>query len=116
MDQTWEIVNSLAGKLDSYSPIAAGEQRWALLALKLQEESGEVAEAVIGALGLNPRKGKSHTWDDVRRETCDVAVSALVMLARMGGDPQWFFEEHLKGLQIRDLAQEATDDEPATVN
>ncbi|WP_035844368.1 MazG-like family protein [Kitasatospora azatica] len=109
MEQTWEIINSLANKLDSYSPLAPGEQRWAFQALKLQEESGEVAEAVIGALGLNPRKGHSHTWEDVKKETCDVAVSALVMLARMGGDPKSFFEEHLRGLQVRDLAQEAMD-------
>ncbi|MFF7633276.1 MazG-like family protein [Kitasatospora sp. NPDC008050] len=103
MDDTWEIINSLARHLDSHSPLPAGEERWVLQALKLQEECGEVAEAVIGALALNPRKGHSHSWDDVRKEACDVAVSALVLLSRMGGDPRWFFEEHLQALRRRDL-------------
>ncbi|GAA1951101.1 MazG-like family protein [Kitasatospora viridis] len=102
MDQIWETVNSLAGKLDSHFQ-RSDEERWTVQALKLQEEAGEVAEAVIGALGANPRKGFSHGWDDVRKETCDVALSALVMLARMGGDPRWFFEEHVRSVAGRDL-------------
>ncbi|MFF2949806.1 MazG-like family protein [Kitasatospora sp. NPDC057965] len=86
MEETWKIVNSLATALDKHFD-RSDELRWTVQALKLQEEAGEVAEAVIGALGANPRKGFSHDWDDVRKETCDVALSALVMLARMGGDP-----------------------------
>ncbi|MFJ1795364.1 MazG-like family protein [Kitasatospora griseola] len=101
MDDTWNIVNSLADRLDAHFD-RTDELRWTVQALKLQEEAGEVAEAVIGALGANPRKGFSHDWDDVRKETCDVALSALVMLARMGGDPRSFFEEHLRSVADRD--------------
>ncbi|MER6398823.1 MazG-like family protein [Kitasatospora sp. NPDC059973] len=101
MEQTWQIVNSLASRLDVHFD-RSEELRWTVQALKLQEEAGEVAEAVIGALGANPRKGFSHDWDDVRKETCDVALSALVMLARMGGDPRRFFDEHLRSVAARD--------------
>ncbi|MFE7531729.1 MazG-like family protein [Kitasatospora sp. NPDC057542] len=101
MEETWKVVNSLAERLDSHYD-RNDEQRWTVQALKLQEEAGEVAEAVIGALGANPRKGHSHDWDDVRKETCDVAVSALVMLVRMGGDPRRFFDEHLRAVASRD--------------
>ncbi|MFJ1707139.1 MazG-like family protein [Kitasatospora sp. NPDC088346] len=101
MEKTWEIVNSLAARLDAHFD-RGDELRWTVQALKLQEEAGEVAEAVIGALGANPRKGFSHDWDDVRKETCDVALSALVMLARMGGDPRRFFDEHLRSVAARD--------------
>ncbi|MCX4758653.1 MazG-like family protein [Kitasatospora purpeofusca] len=101
MEQTWTIVNSLAARLDAHYD-RSDELRWTVQALKLQEEAGEVAEAVIGALGANPRKGFSHDWDDVRKETCDVALSALVMLARMGGDPRRFFDEHLRAVAARD--------------
>jgi NTP pyrophosphatase (non-canonical NTP hydrolase) len=45
--------------------------------IKLMEESGEVAQAWIGYTGQNPRKGKTHTRDDVRDELADVAVTAL---------------------------------------
>ena len=48
-------------------------------ALKVQEEAGELAQAVIGVLGQNPRKGVTHTWDDVIHEAFDVALSALVL-------------------------------------
>ncbi|MFI9272272.1 MazG-like family protein [Kitasatospora sp. NPDC052896] len=100
MNEIWEITNSLASRLDSHFD-RADEQRWTVQALKLQEEAGEVAEAVIGALGANPHKGFSHDWDDVRKEVCDVALTALVMLARMGGDPRRFFEEHARGVAAR---------------
>ena len=48
-------------------------------ALKVQEEAGEMAQAVIGVLGQNPRKGITHTWDDVVYEAIDTALSALVL-------------------------------------
>jgi NTP pyrophosphatase (non-canonical NTP hydrolase) len=49
---------------------------WSRLA-KITEEAGEVVAAYIGATGQNPRKGVTHTMDDVRRELLDVAVTAL---------------------------------------
>ncbi|MFJ8477733.1 MazG-like family protein [Kitasatospora sp. NPDC094011] len=64
MNETWETINSLAKKLDSHFD-KPDERPWVVQALKLQEEAGEVAQAAIGALGANPRKGHSHTWDDV---------------------------------------------------
>ena len=48
-------------------------------ALKVQEEAGELAQAVIGVLGQNPRKGVTHTWDHVVGEALDTALSALVL-------------------------------------
>lgn len=44
---------------------------------KIGEEFGEVVEALIGATGQNPRKGKTHSLGDVREELLDVAVTAL---------------------------------------
>lgn len=48
--------------------------------LKVMEEAGEVAQAVIGMAGQNPRKGQTHSVDDVACELIDVAVTALVAL------------------------------------
>jgi hypothetical protein len=39
--------------------------------LKVQEEVGEVAQAAMGAVSANPRKGRSHTWEDVQNELCE---------------------------------------------
>lgn len=44
---------------------------------KITEEAGEVIGAYIGATGQNPRKGHTHTLNDVLEELLDVAVTAL---------------------------------------
>jgi hypothetical protein len=70
----------VAGQLDARGNSAlAGLPETLCRALKVQEESGELAQAVIGVLGQNPRKGVTHTWDDVVNEAIDVALSALVL-------------------------------------
>ncbi len=100
MNEHWKTINYLAEDLSSYSSLPI-EQQWLVQAVKLQEECGEVAEAVVGALGESPRKGFSHTWDDVRSEACDVIITGMVLLARMGGDPECFFRDHLRTVTAR---------------
>nr|WP_245923304.1 MazG-like family protein [Actinoplanes atraurantiacus] len=56
--------------------------------LKVTEEAGEAAQAWIGLLGQNPRKGVTHTRDDVAAELADVAFTALVAIASLDLDPQ----------------------------
>ncbi len=56
--------------------------------LKVTEESGEAAGAWIGALGTNPRKGVTHTREDVADELADVALSALVAIESLGFDAE----------------------------
>lgn len=75
--------------------------------LKLSEEVGEVAQAAIGATGHNPRKGTSHTWDDVRAELCDVAITALVALRSLTPDARAVFTDHLAGVLERSLGPAA---------
>lgn len=54
-------------------------------ALKVQEESGELAEAVLGVTSTHNYKRK--TWADVREEAIDVAIVALdVALTRLPDD------------------------------
>lgn len=43
---------------------------------KLMEECGEVGQALSGWFGENPRKGFTHTIDDVLAELLDVMVTA----------------------------------------
>ncbi|MGW0707968.1 MazG-like family protein [Streptomyces sp. NPDC002643] len=71
--------------------------------LKLQEEVGEVAQAVIGATGSNPRKGTTHTWDDVQAELCDVVITALIALRMLTPDAQAVFTAHLAKVERRSL-------------
>jgi NTP pyrophosphatase (non-canonical NTP hydrolase) len=55
--------------------------------LKIAEETGEVVAAWFGATGQNPRKGRTHTRDDVAAELADVVTSAVVAMVSLGHDP-----------------------------
>jgi len=59
-------------------------QAWARIA-KVGEEHGEVVAAYIGAIGQNPRKGVTHTMDDVTDELLDVALTALAAVEHLRG-------------------------------
>jgi hypothetical protein len=54
--------------------------------IKIQEELGEAAAAYIGMTGSNPRKGVTHTDQDVAMELADVVISALLAIKYTGLD------------------------------
>ena len=58
---------------DDISPELAMRRRTG----KVFEEAGEVADAVNGFWGENPRKGVTHTVEDVESELLDVSLAAL---------------------------------------
>ncbi|MFD3328014.1 MazG-like family protein [Streptomyces sp. NPDC058701] len=60
------------------------EQQWTLQVLKLTEEVGESAQAVVGAWGTNPRKAQG-SWLHVQEEVADTAITSMVTLYRMLG-------------------------------
>jgi phosphoribosyl-ATP pyrophosphohydrolase len=97
---TWDTIDALATWLDTGSPVSP-ETRRILQILKITEEAGEVAEAVIGATGQNPRKGFSHTWEDVERELCDVIITAMVALTRVNPRAREVFAGHLDAVAAR---------------
>ncbi|WP_134655461.1 MULTISPECIES: MazG-like family protein [Streptomyces] len=90
----WTTIDDLWKWLEADQPVR-GREGLLLRMLKLSEEVGEVAEAVIGATGQNPRKGVTHTWDDVRAELCDVAITALVALRTLTPEAREVFGRHL---------------------
>jgi NTP pyrophosphatase (non-canonical NTP hydrolase) len=67
------------------------EHEITLRILKLAEEVGEVTQARLGVLGQNPRKGTTHTAEDVADELCDVIVTAMVALGSVVTDPAGHF-------------------------
>ncbi|WP_254390263.1 MazG-like family protein [Streptomyces sp. AC550_RSS872] len=112
MTDSWKTIARLAGLLEDHSTLPR-EQRILLQLLKIQEEAGEVAEAVIGVTGQNPRKGHSHTWQDVESEICDVIVTGMVALIRMNPDAETVFARHMQRIADRDLDDSGR---PATGN
>jgi deoxyhypusine synthase len=74
-----DAVRALSRWIDEHPGNAARDpeaRSWGRLA-KVQEEAGEVIAAFIGYTGQNPRKGVTHTVDDVVKELLDVAITAL---------------------------------------
>ncbi|CAM5237215.1 hypothetical protein SALBM135S_00657 [Streptomyces alboniger] len=96
----WDTVGRLHAWLESHNQRAPREALL-LRMLKLSEEVGEVSEAVIGAMGQNPRKGTSHTWDDVQAELCDVIVTAMVALRTLTPDAEAVLAAHLRRVAER---------------
>jgi NTP pyrophosphatase (non-canonical NTP hydrolase) len=104
-DRTWDTVARLVDWLDEHSRErdAAPEVTRLLRVMKLSEEVGETTQAVIGALGANPRKGTTHTWRDVEHELCDVIVTAMVALTTLNPDARAVFAERLEHVATRSL-------------
>jgi predicted house-cleaning noncanonical NTP pyrophosphatase (MazG superfamily)/NTP pyrophosphatase (non-canonical NTP hydrolase) len=72
--------------------------------LKLSEEVGEAAAAYLGMTGLNPRKGVSHTREDLVGEVADVIITGAVTIVKLAGGPgaaRAAFESHLAGVVSR---------------
>ncbi|MFF3844114.1 MazG-like family protein [Streptomyces sp. NPDC002328] len=101
----WDTVDALWAWLEAADrrPADARETTLLLRLLKLSEEVGEAAQAVIGATGRNPRKGATHTWEDVEAELCDVAITALVALRTLTPHPRETFTHHLTRVAARSL-------------
>jgi NTP pyrophosphatase (non-canonical NTP hydrolase) len=92
----WDEAGRLAGWLGD-SPVEAQ-------LLKLSEEVGEVAQAYLGMTGLNPRKGVTHTREDLTGEVGDVIITAAVAMVMLAGGPHEAseaFEAHLAGVLTR---------------
>jgi NTP pyrophosphatase (non-canonical NTP hydrolase) len=73
--------------------------------LKLTEEVGEAAEALIGLHGMNSRKGTCHSRDDLLDELADVIITAAVAMSAIadGGadEAQSHFEQRRAAIMAR---------------
>jgi NTP pyrophosphatase (non-canonical NTP hydrolase) len=81
-EQVWSTVRASRDWLDTAN--GADDRELTCRILKVTEEAGEAAGAWIGVLGQNPRKGVTHTKQDVADELADVAMTALVAIESLG--------------------------------
>ncbi|MFD5327612.1 MazG-like family protein [Streptomyces sp. NPDC127092] len=98
----WPTIARLHAWLTAHQKLPRSEEIL-LRVLKLSEEVGEAAQAVIGATGQNPRKGTSHTWQDVEAELCDVVITAMVALRTLTPDAAEVFARHVDRVAARSL-------------
>ena len=99
MDSLYDTVRHATDWLNANNGTGASEISFRLL--KVTEEAGEVAAAWIGACGQNPRKGRTHTIDDVADELADVVVTALVAIASLDRDPQTVIDRCAEKIRTR---------------
>ncbi|MDJ0460425.1 MazG-like family protein [Streptomyces sp. H27-C3] len=105
-DTDWTTIARLVEWLDKESSTSLSPAESRLLRiLKITEEAGEVAEAVHGAMGSNPRKGASHSWDDVQSELVDVILTGMVALYTITPDAPKIFAERIEHIAERSLAK-----------
>ncbi|MBO0802113.1 MAG: MazG-like family protein [Nocardiopsaceae bacterium] len=102
MEDAWGTIGEIVAWLDDKSDLPPDTEKL-LRIMKLTEEAGEVTQAVIGTMGQNPRKGVTHTWDDVQAELCDVMFTAMVALATITPDARKTFDAHLARVACRSL-------------
>ncbi|GAA0380258.1 hypothetical protein GCM10009541_23500 [Micromonospora gifhornensis] len=86
MTDLFDLAALVTARLDAVN--GRSREEIGLRILKVTEEAGEVAAAWIGAIGQNPRKGITHTSDDVAAELADVVLTALVAITSLGHDPR----------------------------
>lgn len=95
------VYRDIYEKIEGSSPAQVGSNGPLYRLLKLQEEAGEVAQAVIGFTGANARKGYTHTEEDVAKELADVAITAMVALHDWVPSPDLFMKDRLQQLLAR---------------
>jgi NTP pyrophosphatase (non-canonical NTP hydrolase) len=103
-EHAWDTVDQLVDWLDKSSTLPPETDRL-LRVMKLAEEVGETTQAVTGVLGTNPRKGVTHSWQDVEAELCDVILTAMVALTTVNPDARKVFAEHLDRVAGRSLSK-----------
>lgn len=84
MPDLFTDVADITAWLDKANPADAHED--SMRVLKLVEEAGEAAAAYIGMVGQNPRKGVTHSRDDLLNELADVAITALCAIQHFTQD------------------------------
>ena len=101
----WATIRELVDWLDDQN--GRSREETSLRILKITEEAGEVAQAWIGVIGQNPRKGVTHSREDVADELCDVIVTALVALSSVVDDPAGHLDAKLSAIAARPRTPQA---------
>lgn len=103
-ERAWDTVDRLVEWLDDASTVPSDTDRL-LRVMKLSEEVGETTQALFGVLGQNPRKGVTHTWEDVESELCDVILAAMVALATLNPDAREVFARRMEYVAARGITE-----------
>ncbi|MFE2283867.1 NUDIX domain-containing protein [Streptomyces sp. NPDC059443] len=92
--RVWAQIDRLHGVLAKHCE-DIGQPFLPMQMTKLSEEVGEAAQALLGVLGANPRKGVSHTMEEFQAEICDSIVAGMVLLRATTSDAASVLSDHV---------------------
>lgn len=97
----------LAGDACYEMKVLLGDMTLPIRLLKVQEETGEAADAYIGWVGANPRKGVTNDRARLEEELLDVALTALIAWCDVthGQEPLVALERHARARVERHLRE-----------
>ncbi|MCC9311149.1 MazG-like family protein [Kitasatospora sp. RB6PN24] len=102
-ETTWNTIERIVAWIDESSTLPPETDKL-LRVMKLSEEVGEVTQALIGVMGQNPRKGRTHRMEDVYDELSDVILTAMTALRSLTPDARKVFEARVEHIAQRALA------------
>lgn len=98
-----EHLRAFSQWIDEGTTLGPEAQVWHRVS-KVAEEAGEAVAALLGYTGANPRKGYTHTLDQVDAELMQTALSALGASAHLhAGDPTYSPFRRLRLQLARDM-------------
>ncbi|WP_411087815.1 hypothetical protein [Streptomyces sp. 061-3] len=80
-----------------------GKETIGRLVLKLGQEHGAACQALIGMTAYNPRKGASHTMDDLVARLCAVVRAGAAALHRIDSAAEQTFAANLEHVYNRSV-------------
>lgn len=86
MDHIAESLRRVSQLYDDHLADRDPEAATGIRMMKLAEEIGESIGGWLGVSGANPRKGYTHTRDEVKTELLDTAVTALAAWEHLDGN------------------------------
>lgn len=102
-NENWHDIALITNWLNEGATLPYAQES-ACRVMKCFEEAGEACTAYIGYTGQNPRKGFTHTKQQLLDELADVAITALCAIQFFTDDyqeTQGVFEAKLKFLRQR---------------
>lgn len=84
-------------------PIGLSEEPISKLLLKVGQAYGEACQGLIGVTAYNPRKGASHTMEDLTARLCAVIRSSVIVLDEIELEPKTTFAANLARVHERSL-------------
>ncbi|MDJ0383150.1 NUDIX domain-containing protein [Streptomyces sp. G-G2] len=92
--RVWAQIQAVHDRMRTHGE-KIGQPLLPLLMLKVQEEAGEAAQALMGVLGANPRKGAYSSMEEFQHELCDLITAGMIALRATSPQAATILSDHV---------------------